>query len=169
MKIKEEKDLKKIESLIYIVIALLIINIFATIIKNNTVSDNIGINFDTSMFKNIELNELENNVNSEEYKLLVIGKPNCEYTIEMLPILRKAQEEYNYETLYLDQRDIDSDKKEELLKYDDETKFIESYINTTPLIIVFKDNKMVDTWVGYQEYAVFENFLSSLGIEKKEN
>ncbi len=161
--------IKRIENLIYIVIFLLIINIFATIIKNNSVQTSQGINFDTSMFKTINLKDLESYINEENYKVLVIGKNNCEYTIEMLPILRQAQANYNYETLYVDQNSITEEDKNVLLRYDDETKFIEEYINTTPLIIVFKDNRMVDTWVGYQEYSVFEKFLTGLGIEKKEN
>lgn len=162
------KDIKKIEKLIYIVIVLLIVNIFATIIKNEeSVSE--GIQFDVSMFTNIELSELEEHVKADEYKLLVIGKNNCEYTVQMLPILKKANQIYDYETLYLDQRNITDNNKELLLKYDDNEKFIEKYIDSTPFIIVFKNNQMVDTWVGYQDYNTFEEFLNDLGIEKKEN
>lgn len=162
---------KKTNMLLYIVIALLIVNIIMTIVTGGEIKPETiyNENFDTSVFTNISLKDLESYVDTEEYKLLVIGKPNCEYTINMLPILKQAQQKYNYETLYVDLRTVTEEDREVLFKYDDETNFIQEYMGTTPFIIVFKNNQMVDTWVGYQEYSVFQSFLEKLGIEMKEN
>jgi len=172
MKTEEIKQsLKKTNTLLYIVLILLIINILTTILVNGNVEEKplYNENFDTSSFTTIKLEDIEEYVDKEEYKLLLIGKPNCEYTAKMVPLLKKAQEEFSYETLYVDLREVTEDGQEELFKYDDSTNFIKEYIGTTPFIIVFKENKMVDTWVGYQDYAKFEQFLVSIGLEKEEN
>lgn len=125
--------------------------------------------FDTSQFKTITLENLKEYVDTDEYKVLVMGKPNCEYTNKMIPILEQAQDKFGYETLYVDLRNITEKDREVILSYDDETKFIEEYLGSTPFIIVFKNNQMIDTWVGYQDYLVFEKFLTSLGLEFEEN
>ena len=163
--------LKKTNALLYIVLSLLIVNIFVTIIVNGNSNKEELYNttFDTSSFTNIKLKDIEEYVDNDEYKLLVIGKPNCEYTAKMIPLLQQAQSEFSYETLYVDLREVTESDREVILQYDDETNFIEEYLGTTPFIIVFKENKMIDTWVGYQDYAKFREFLLSVGLEKQEN
>lgn len=165
------QDLNRMNKLLYIVIVILILNIVITILVNGKVEETPLYNesFDISSFTTIKLNEIEEYVNTEEYKILVIGKPNCQYTAKMIPLLEQAQEEFGYETLYVDLREISEDDQESLFEYDDSTDFIKEYLGTTPFIIVFKDNKMVDTWVGYENYSKFIHFLTSLGLEKKEN
>ncbi len=163
-----EEKLKKQIQMQYIIIFLLIVNIFITILLNGKVEEQKVYNdaFDVSSFTQVSLSEIEKYVNTTDYKVLLIGKPNCEYTNKMLPILKQAQEKYGYETLYVDQRTITQSDQEKFFKYDDETNFLQEYLGTTPFIIVFKENRMVDTWVGYQDFSVFESFLTGLGIEE---
>lgn len=168
MKTDEIKQMFKYTNrLIYILMILVFINIIITI--NNKPTKDIKNDYDTSSFTNIKIENIEEYVSDEEYKLVMIGKPSCEYSIKMLPIVKKVQEEYNIDILYVDHRTINEKNSESLLKYDDETSFISKYINTTPFIIIFKENKMLDTWVGYNDYSTFVKFLEELNIEKKEN
>lgn len=171
MKKEEMKSIKKTHQLLYIVIILLIVNIMITVVTNGEKNTKplYEDTFDTSQFKTITLENLKEYVDTDEYKVLVMGKPNCEYTNKMIPILEQAQDKFGYETLYVDLRNITEKDREVILSYDDETKFIEEYLGSTPFIIVFKNNQMIDTWVGYQDYLVFEKFLTSLGLEFEEN
>lgn len=170
MKTEEIKQsLKKTNTLLYIVLVLLVINIITTILVNGKEKSLYNENFDTSSFTTIKLKDIEKYVDTDDYKVLVIGKPNCEYTIKMMPLLQQAQVEFSYETLYVDLREITEEDQQALLEYDDTTNFIQEYLGTTPFIIVFKENKMIDTWVGYQDYSMFRQFLLSIGLEIKEN
>lgn len=158
--------LKKAIVIGYIIIALVVINIFVTIIVNGKVEEK-GIydtDFDVSMFKTITVDELEDELDSGELTMVVFGKPNCEYTNQMLPILEQAQKDYNYVARYIDIRYVSESQRDIVLSYDDDTEFLSEYLGTTPLIIVFKDGKMLDTWVGYEDYETFSKFLRDLGF-----
>ena len=82
-----------------------------------------------------------------------------------MPNLQKAQEEYDYETLYLDISEVDEQGQEKIMELDKDF-FNENY-GATPAVLLVKDNKIVDSHIGYSEYDDYASFLEKNGISKK--
>lgn len=167
LEVQNQEMLKKILFCIYVLIFLVAINLVLTLAKqDSTCSSNTDTGYDISEFKTITAATLKNELNTKEYAVLLIGKPTCAYTEKFIPILKQAQEEYDYKTLYLDLATLSEDDKKEILKYDDDTKVIEENYGSTPMVITFKDKKMVDVWIGYESFEQFSTFLEKSGFGK---
>ncbi len=164
--LENQKILKKILVCGYILIALVSLNLILTIAKMDSVSTTES-KFDISQFKTIEAKNLKNELNTKDKAVLLIGKEDCVYTEKMIPILKRAQEEYGYKTLYLDFNELSDEDKDAILEYDDDTNVLEENYGSTPTIIVFEDKKMKDLWIGYESYDQFASFLEELGFDKK--
>lgn len=134
--------------------------------------------YDVSSFKEISATQLENESKSST-KVVYVGRSSCGYCTAFLPAIKQAQEEYNYQTLYidiakiidftssefkiLDQKSYDSIMN---LSTTDEYKgYLEENFGATPMIIVLKDKKVIGIEVGYVEYSELKSFLNSHGIK----
>ena len=76
-----------------------------------------------------------------------------------------VKEEYGYETLYLDISTVDSDGQSKIVDLDKD--FFEENYGATPTVLLVKDNKIVDSHVGYSEYDDYAKFLEKNGFSKK--
>lgn len=174
-----EKILNKLLICAYVIIALLFINtiiLFTSNIEvtksssdeNNTAVEEENTEYDVSMFNSVTTEEALKLFDSSDIQVIYIGRSTCGYCVKFLPSLQKAQKEYGYKTNYLDITTITEDDQAKLIERDNDSKFIETNIipGYTPQVILVKDGKLVDGWVGYAEYDEFAKFLEKNGITK---
>lgn len=168
--------LKKLLICAYVIIALLVINTIIAFTSNvevtkdnNTTQTTEGednTEYDVSMFDAVDTAKAIELFSSEETQVIYIGRSTCGYCVKFLPTLQQAQKEYGYKTKYLDITTVTEDQQSELLAKDNDEKFLETNFGSTPMVILVKDGKIVDGWVGYAEYDSFAKFLEENGFKK---
>jgi len=140
---------------------------------NNESETEYNTNYDVSMFEEIEASDIKKSTKGKT-KVIYIGRETCGWCAAFLPNLWTAQEEYDFTTLYIDlAKIIDFNSTE--FKLLDEKAFntlnnlsgdgYESYMSenlgATPMVLIVKDNKIINAQTGYDEYDNFKDFLDS--------
>lgn len=170
----ETKEImNKILRCLYAIIILLTVNTIIMIVTNGTINtsedeteqEDNQAEYDVSMFTEIDADGVVNAFKSKELKVIYMGRSTCGYCVQFLPSLQKAQEEYQYETLYLDISKVNSDGQKKIIGLDEE--FFNEYYGSTPTVLLVKDNKIVDKHIGYSEYDDYAKFLEKNGFDKK--
>ena len=122
------------------------------------------------MFEKIDFEGVKSAFDSKDTQVIYVGRSTCGYCVQFLPALQQAQEEFGYKTKYYDIGDVTQESlqsnREELAKYDDDDKFIDTNLGATPMVLLVRNGKLVKGWVGYAEYEEFEKFLIENGFEK---
>ncbi len=169
--------------IITIISVLLLIFVLAdgTEKKSNTDSDNSGnssevsSDYDVSAFKEIKAQDIKKESKGKNI-LIYVGRSSCGYCIQYVPILTQVQEKYNkYKTYYIDIAKIldfnsatggilDSEANEIMQQLDKD--FMESNWGATPLTLVVKDSKLVDSIVGYVDAGTLETLVKENGFVK---
>ena len=166
----EEKNfLSKILVCLYIVIGLLAINTVVLILANGSsakindtsITEEDNADYDVSSFEEFTLEKVKEVFESDQLQVIYIGRESCGYCVKFIPILKQAQDNFKYTTKYLDISKITDAQPEELLKYDNSDNFLEQNFGSTPMVLLVKNGKLIDTWVGYNEYNEFESFLKN--------
>lgn len=171
----------KLLKCLYVIIVLLLIDtiiLFASNVKittkssNNTSYNNEQKNddYDVSMFDSINFNQMVETIGSKDIQVIYIGRSTCGYCVQFLPSLQKAQEEFGYKTKYYNIGDLSNEElqsnAEKLSEFDNEDGFIKTNFGATPMVMLVKDGKLIDGWVGYAEYESYAEFLIKNGFEK---
>jgi len=171
-----EDNVKKIETklntLMYIVISgfviigLLIIGLYFT--NNGTASTNEGTktsendsNYDVSKMNTVTGEEATKLFDKKGTHFLYIGRPTCGVCVSLVPNLNAAIEELDVTINYLELESTFREDFGDLFKHlDVETKIngeegtfgklLETY-GYTPLVIIIKDGKMVEGFVGSRD------------------
>ena len=180
--------LNTIKYSLYVIIALLLVNVVIGIINVNDIrslndnSSNSAENnndenelpeYDVSEFKEVNYSELKKEIKSEDYTVVYYGREGCGYCSMFIPVMNDVQEDYGFKHLYFDVTQVynfnnntfvDEDTYKEITEIND---FFEENFLSTPMIAVFKDGKFVDGTVGYQEYSTYASFIEKVGFEKK--
>ena len=185
---KEKDILVKIYKVGQIIIALLVAILIALIIgvsklyTNNSTSTNsseeidYNTKYDVSMFKEISASDIEKET-KDKLSVVYIGRSTCGWCAAFLPNLWQAQEEYGYETLYVDIAKIIDYENGGILDQnsydilnnitgDSYEDYMESNLGSTPMILIMKDNKIIKAQTGYSEYDTFDKLLNEAGITK---
>ena len=183
---KEKDILNKIYKLGQIITGLLICIFIVLLIgvsklysNNDTKSDSeteYNTNYDVSMFREITASDIESET-KDKLQVIYVGRETCGWCAAFLPNLWQAQEEYGYETLYVDIAKIidfsnnsisDQTSYDVMMKLtgDNYENYMEENFGATPMILVMKDNKIVNAQTGYSEYEDFEKMLNKAGITK---
>lgn len=167
-----EKEIgNKILKCAYIIIALLLVNTILIIALNGdtktteNTEETENTEYDVSMFKTIDADGIVDAFKSSSEKVIYMGRSTCGYCVKFLPSLQKAQKEYDYETLYLDVSTVDEEGQNKIIALD--TEFFNENYGATPTVIIVKDNKIVDSHIGYSEYEDYTKFLEKNNISKK--
>jgi predicted bacteriocin transport accessory protein len=166
--------LNKILICLYVLIILLAVNTVILIFKGNTTTTateeetTSTEDYDVSMFTKVTADTLKDAVSSSTPKIVYIGRSTCGYCVKFLPALQQGQEDYGYETLYLDITTVTTtDQKNTILELDNEDKFLEENFGGTPMVLLMQDGEIVDTWLGYDEYSEYAAWLEKNGFTKK--
>ena len=175
----ETKDysevLNKILICLYALIAILVINTTILLVKDGSTKTNItsdnseeNVDYDVSMFTSVTADTLGEAVSSDTAKIVYIGRSTCGYCVQFLPILQQAQTDYGYETLYLDITTVTTtEQQDKILAFDNEEEFLKENFGGTPMVLLMKNGKIVDTWIGYAEYSEYSAWLEKNGFAKK--
>ena len=168
--------LNKLLVCLYVLIAFLVINTGILIFKGTGSSEATtsktkteeNTEYDVSMFTSVTADDLKENISSSTPKIVYIGRSTCGYCVKFLPALQQAQKNYGYETLYLDITTVTTeDQQEKILELDNDEKFLEQNFGGTPMVLLMKDGKLIDTWIGYAEYSAYASWLEENGFTKK--
>lgn len=172
--IKNQIDYTSILNKIYIcliVIAIILtLNLLVNIVKggtttsktnNNEVEESVG-EYDVSSFETLTTTEALEKIEKGGTEVIYIGRSTCGYCVKFLPILKQAQENLGYTTTYIDLEQVNTDDQAKLVALD---SYVSDNFGYTPMVLVFKDGKYVNGWVGYAEYDEFASFLADAGIK----
>ncbi len=186
----KEKDFqKKVLTCLYIIIALICLNIIVVLCKGHvTFSSNSTSNdteetateYDVSMMETVDLNTMLNDVfKREDIQVVYMGRKTCSHCVSFLPSLQKAQEELGYKTVYLDIETVDtsSSEFEEFknkldMQYtmtengEEKTDTYGSFYGYTPAVFLYQNGKMVDGKIGGLDYDKLIDWLKDNGIGK---
>lgn len=167
-----EKNIKKFVMAIYILVALVSMNTCGIIyLLLNTHQKEVTYN--TSMMKQLNVEEAVQFIESGKEVILYLGRSTCAYCVKILPSLVKAQMNLEYTTKYIDIEEVDTKTKafNTLIDFMDKEIEMENEVSTfgklydeTPMLVIFRDGKMVDGFVGYQSYEEILKFLTANGI-----
>lgn len=166
--------LNKIFYSLIAIIIILILLLIVGIVKNNNGSSNISNSteeeasgdYDVSMFETLTTGDAINKIKEGKTEVVYIGRSTCGYCVKFLPTLQQAQKDYNYKTIYINIEEMTSDDQNKLLELDNDEKYISENFGYTPMVLIFKDGKLVNGWVGYAEYDSFAAFLEDNGLSK---
>jgi len=143
---------------------------------NKNAESEYNTNYDVSMFKEIKSSNLKKETKGK-ISVVYIGRETCGWCAAFLPNLWDAQDDYGFKTLYIDLAKIidfnngsiiDQDAYDTLSKLtgDGYDNYMSENLGATPMILIMKDNKIVNAQTGYTEYDAFEKLLTDSGFEK---
>lgn len=170
MKIEEKKNFNKLLTCLYIIIGILLINtiILYTVVSDNkketTTEETENTEYDVSMFEKITANQLVDLFDSDKTQVIYVGRATCGYCVAFLPVLQKAQNDFDYKTQYYDISSLTTEDKDKIVALDNSEKFLATNFGSTPMVLLVRDGKLIDGWVGNYEYSKFESFLTKNGF-----
>ena len=142
--------------------------------NENGNSAEVAEEYDVSAFKEIKAQDIKKESKGKNI-LIYVGRSSCGYCIQYVPVLKEIQEKYNkYTTYYIDIAKIldfsgtggvlDKEADENKQKLDKD--FMKSNWGATPLTLVVKDSKLVDSIVGYVPAESLETLVKDNGFVK---
>ena len=123
--------------------------------------------YDISMFDVINASKLVDLYKSNEMQVIYIGRETCGYCVQFLPVLQQAQKDYGYKTKYLDITTVTEEEQKAILAKDNSENFLKTNFGATPMVMLIKNGKLVNGWIGYAEYDAFASFLEQNGLKKQ--
>ena len=161
----KKETIEKVKSATIVVLVLIIVfgaSYFTSELKE---CDNGGSSTTTSATNKGDLNEIGIDeyldlLKGDEASIIYVARPTCHYCQEMEPIVKNIVYEYGIEVNYLNTDELDDDGQAKLVKSDD--YFSEGY--GTPLLLVVKDDEIVDIQEGLTDKDTTVNFLKDNGF-----
>lgn len=108
----------------------------------------------------IDIDEYLDLKEDDKASIIYIARPTCHYCQQMEPIVRNIVYEYDVKVNYLNTDELDDEGQSKLIKSDD--YFSEGY--GTPLLLVVKDDKIVDIQEGLSDKDTTVKFLKDNGF-----
>lgn len=144
---------------------------------NNPTTENTE--YDVSKMNKVSVNEAKALFDKKGLQVLYIGRENCSACVKTVPELNQVQEELKYTTNYLDLKSLSDWKTEmkeltdlftvkttvkttingEAVTLNDEIGKIFIKYGFTPTIIIIKDGKMVDGFIGYEDHDTIKSTI----------
>lgn len=182
----EKKETKRLFILLYVMLGLLVVNTCFVIFDNGTAKTNTTTEeeetteYDVSSFTAIDETGFMETVDESSLQVIYLGRATCGYCVQFLPTMIEAQDQLEYTTNYVDITTVDTTSAD----YTKMTTMINDMTDTfnkehsytgenayeylygyTPMIVIAKDGKIVDIWVGYSDYDTFAAWLKENGIK----
>ena len=183
---KVEDRLKKIYTLLIVILIIVSVNFLMTLTSKLSIKDTTSTTtteqtteYDVSMFKSLTEQQVVDLFNDKNATYVVyLGRSTCSACVSFVPTLKAMQTKYNFVTQYLDITTVkaDSDSHKALLEKlsskvtltvngSTETKSYGEYYGYTPMTFIIKNGKFVDGIVGAYSESSFESFLNENGIK----
>ena len=129
--------------------------------NNSSSNDSSDISEDEQGDLNeIDIDEYLDLLKGDEASIIYVARPTCHYCQEMEPIVKNIVYEYGIEVNYLNTDELDDEGQSKLIQSDD--YFSEGY--GTPLLLVVKDDEIVDIQEGLTDKDATVNFLKDNGF-----
>lgn len=182
----EKKEKKRLFVLLYVILGLLVINTCFVIFDNGTTKttgtpeEETTDGYDVSSFNAIDETGFLSTIKEKDLQVIYLGRATCGYCVEFLPTMKEAQTKLDYTTNYVDITAVDTSSED----YTTMTTMINNMTETfntehnytgdnayeylygyTPMVVLAKNGKIVDVWVGYSDYDTFASWLSTNGIK----
>ncbi len=160
---------------LYIIIALLALNIIISAIngtsgsrnstnentKSTTTTTQATADYDVSKFKAIDANQFIDAYNGDETKLIYLGRPDCGFCVKFVPVLTEVQNKYKFETLYLDINTVNQDDVNRIIALNNDFfSGSDTAYGYTPMTLIVKDGKILDSQIGYSSASTLEALVS---------
>lgn len=177
--------LKRILVCLYVIIGILAVDTIINLSKNikftkseSTATDtnNEGIgDYDISKFDEISAKDIESK-SKDKTIVVYIGRETCGYCVKFIPVLQEVQEKNNFTTQYIDIAKIidyntgnisDQDSYDILSNMDtveDQASVMQEF-GATPMTLIIKDNKIIDSVVGYVEADALTSLVEENGLK----
>lgn len=133
-------------------------------LKKNKVLDEDAVYTPEQYLTFIDYEEYENIVKSSDNKIVVIGQTTCSHCISTKPVLSHIAGKYNIEINYLNLTDMSSDEQTKLTDSLKEIGYENADNLGTPLTIIVKDNKLVNSIEGENPTSYFVREFKKSGI-----
>ncbi len=132
---------------------------------NSSSSDTTSTNSDIPEEEQEDLNDIGIDEyldlkEGNEASIIYIARPTCHYCQEMEPIVKNIVYEYGITVNYLNTDELDDEGQAKLIESDD--YFSEGY--GTPLLLVVKDDEIVDIQEGLNDKETTVNFFKDNGF-----
>ena len=170
----------KILICLYVIIALLALNIIIFAVKgnsngssnnnsntSNTTDESIPEEYDVSSFKEINVDEFIDAYNGDTTQLIYIGSPECGFCHKFVPVLTSVQEKYDFQTLYLNISNLDQDGANKIIELNNDFfTSNDTALGLTPSTLLVKNGEIVDYQIGASDESTLETLVSKY-FEKK--
>lgn len=180
---------KKVTAVLWLVVITMIVAILSLIfvISDDTSKSKSGdgtdtketetsAEYDVSSFKEIKAQDLKK-TSKDKTILVYIGRATCGYCVQFVPVLKEVQDKYSYTTYYIDiakildytnggTLDEEADKIMQDFATSDEQKDVMNDWGATPMTLVIKNNKIVDSLVGAADASTLETLVKDNGLAK---
>lgn len=186
MKEELQNVLKRVLICLYIIIGILSVDTVINISKNikftksetsqsTDDNDELSGDYDISKFDEIKATDISSE-SKDKTILVYIGRETCGYCVKFIPVLQEVQEKHSYTTKYIDIAKIidytsgnisDQDAYDTLIKMDtvEEQSSVMDEFGATPMTLIIKDNKIIDSVVGYVEADTLTSLIDKNGLE----
>ncbi len=166
---------------IFVVIGIIVLLLGVVLIsakkdnKDTSIEAPTSSSYDLSAFNLIEAEDI-NDFSKDKIYVVMIGRKNCNFSKQILPVLRSAQENYDFQTNYISLEDIVDesgnikDKNSFTLLKQLDTNEDESIMDDfgyTPMLLFIKNKKIMKSYLGFIEYDKLCEMLESLKIKKR--
>ena len=142
--------------------------------SNSEATEEVAGDYDVSDFDEITAKDISG---LKGTNVIYVGRSTCSWCVKMLPNLQQAQKDYKYTTKYIDIAKIIDFSVGSILNqnaYDtminletsEEAAGVMDSFGSTPMMLIVKDGKIVDSQVGYSEYSIFATLLENNGFSK---
>lgn len=157
----------------FVILGLLIIGLYFRNGSSSKTSNGTGnpttVEYDISKMNQLSGEEATKLFDKKGTHVLYIGRPTCSVCVKLVPELNKVMDDLdikiNYsqlnETFRTDFKDLFDKLTKETKVNDNEGTFgelLEKY-GYTPIVVVIKDGKMADGFVGYRDASTIEKLL----------
>ena len=181
---------KKVTAVLWLVVITMIVAILSLIFvisddsskaKSNegaeTTETETNSEYDVSKVKEVKAQDLKKE-SKDKTILVYIGRSTCGYCVQFVPVLKEVQEKHSYTTYYIDIAKIldytggtgalDKEADEIMQKFatSDSQKDVMKDWGATPMTLVIKNNKIVDSLVGATDAATLEKMVKNNGLAK---
>lgn len=185
MEKKLEKKVEVMTILLWVILGVLVLNTCFVIFNKGTVEKPIDETeatdeYDVSSFNAINEEGFMAAIKKSDIQVIYFGRSTCGYCVQFLPTMKQAQEELKFTTQYVDITKVNTSSedytsmttlindqteafnKENGLKDNEAYKYLYGF---TPMVVLAKDGKIVDVWVGYSSYETYKTWLTDNGVK----
>lgn len=117
---------------------------------------------DKKEFEQIDVTKYLEYYSGSEGKLVLLARPTCSYCMIATPIIQSIMKEYNIEVSYLNTDNFTSDDQTAFVKSNEE--FSTGF--GTPMLLLVKENQIVDKIDGMTDSAHYIEFFQKNGYIK---